>query len=120
MNKMQKMKVFLRKLTTRPNINREEKKALKELRKDKPKVILNAYKGLARAVMHKEEYIKTVEELLNPQTYKTISVGPTTRQKNKFINLLENIRQKGASAKQHTEECVPQEQHPAGAQITMK
>ena len=46
-------------------------------------------------VMDREEYIKKAEELLNQATYKVIPADSTTKQKNKLITLLKNIRAEG-------------------------
>ena len=49
----------------RANIKKEEMKAMKELREDDTRMILNADKGVALVVMDKEDYIKKAEDLLN-------------------------------------------------------
>ena len=46
----------------RPNITREEQKALKELREDNTRVVLTADKGICLVVTDREEYIKKAEE----------------------------------------------------------
>ena len=78
------------------NISKEEYKALNELKKDNSKMILTTDKGVALVVMDKVDYTKKVEELLNKPTYKKIPEDPTSRQKNKLINLLKRSRPKGA------------------------
>ena len=45
--------------------------------------------------IYKEDYIKKAEELLNEPTYRTISSDPTTKYKNKLINLLKTIKTDG-------------------------
>ena len=83
------MKAVLKKIQPpRPNISREEQKALKEFRKDNNRVILTADKGVCLVVMDKEENIQKAEELLNQDTYKIIPSDPTNRQKNKLIKHL--------------------------------
>ena len=42
----------------KPNISKEEARAIKELRRDQGKVILTANKGVSMVVMEKNEYIK--------------------------------------------------------------
>ena len=78
----------------RPNISREEQKALKELRKVNTRVILTADKGVCLVVMDKEEYIGKAE-LLKEETYKIIPTDPTNRQKNKLIQILKKIKEEG-------------------------
>ena len=62
------------------NITREEAQALKELRKDKSRIILTTDKGVAMVVMNKADYITKSEELLDTTTYKKIPEDPTNRQ----------------------------------------
>ena len=81
--------------TPRPNISREEQKALKELRQDDTRVVLTADKGVCLVVMDKDEYIKKAEELFNQETYKIIPNDPTSKQKNKLIQMLEKIKAEG-------------------------
>ena len=57
-------------------------------------MILTADKGVAMVVMDKEDYIRKAD-LLNLYSYKTIPADATTRQKNKLINLLKNIKAEG-------------------------
>ena len=67
----------------RPNISREEERALQELKKDDTRVILTADKALCLVVMDKEEYIGKAEELLKEKTYKIIPTDlPTGRRTN--------------------------------------
>ena len=75
-----------------PNINREEKEVLKELRKVNIMIILTAGKGVAKVVMDREEYRRKAGEWLNQQTCNTIPAFLTIKQKNKLMNLLKNIK----------------------------
>ena len=74
----------------RPNISTEEQKAIEKLKKDDTRIVLTVDKGVALVVMNKQDYEKKAEELLNETTYKNITNDPTTRYKNKLINLLQN------------------------------
>ena len=74
------------------NITREEQKAMEELRKDTTRIVLTADKGVALVVMNKEDYEKKVEEFLSQTTYNKINNDPTTRFKNKLIDLLKTIK----------------------------
>ena len=58
-------------------------------------MILTADKEVALVVMDKADYTKKAEELLNKTTYKKISEDPTSRKKNKLINILKNIKTEG-------------------------
>ena len=79
----------------KPSITKEEAKAIQELKKDKEKIILTAYKGVSMVVMDKEEYIKKSEELLKQPTYKEVTTDPATKYKNRLINLLRSIKTEG-------------------------
>ena len=79
----------------KPNISKEEAKAIKELRRDQEKVILTADKGVSMVVMEKKEYIKKSEDLLNQSTYMALTTDPTNKCKNKLINLLKTIKVEG-------------------------
>ena len=52
-------------------------------------------KGVSLVVMKKEDYVKKADELLSQPTYRTISSDPTTKYKNKLINLLKTIKTEG-------------------------
>ena len=80
---------------SRHNITKEEQKVIAELKKDNTRIILTADKGVSFVVMDKEDYVKKAEELLNQPTYRTISSDPTTKYKNKLINLLKSIKTEG-------------------------
>ena len=89
----QRSEVSQRKSTPKININRKKRNALKKFKGEKTRVILTADKGVAMVVTDKKDYVQKAEELLGQQqTYKTIPTDPTTRQKNRLINLLKNIR----------------------------
>ena len=46
-------------------------------------------------VLDTEDYIKKSEELLNQSTYKLLSSDPTTKHKNRLINILKSIKAEG-------------------------
>ena len=79
----------------KPNITREERIAIAELKKDHSKIVFTADKGVALIVMKTEDYKKKAEELLNQNTYRAIPSDPTMRLKNKIINMLKSIKAKG-------------------------
>ena len=96
----------------RPNISREEHKALRELKKDDTRVILTADKGVCLVVMDKEEYIGNAEELLKEKTYKIIPTDSTNRQKSKLIQILKKIKEEGGMS-----ETTYKKIYPTGAGI---
>ena len=95
-----------------PNITREERKAIKELKEDKSRMVLTADKGVALVVIDTEEYKKKAQELLQQPTYQLIPTDPTSRYKNKLINLLKSIKAEGALQRLYTESCTQQGQDP--------
>ena len=70
-----------------PNITREEWKAVKELKEDKSRMVLTADKGVALVVMDTTDYKKKAEDLLQQPTYQPIPTDPTSKYKNKLINM---------------------------------
>ena len=79
----------------KPNITKEERIALTELKKDPSRMVLTADKGVVLVIMNTEEYIKKAEDLLEHHTYRPIAFNPPMRLKNKLITLLKSIKAKG-------------------------
>ena len=79
----------------RPNISREERKAIDQLRKDKNRVILMVDKGVSMVVMDRDDYNNKAEELLHQATYRPIPNDPTNKLKNRLITLLKKIKAEG-------------------------
>ena len=76
----------------RANITREEKKALRELKEDKDRIVLTADKGVAMVVLDKKEYLEKAEALLAQPTYRTIDKDPTNKLKARLIQTLRRIK----------------------------
>ena len=68
------------------NLNKEERRALSQLRKDQDRVILTADKGVAMVVLDKEDYISKAQELLAQLAYKEIPRDPTNKIKAQLIS----------------------------------
>ena len=79
----------------KPDITKEEAKAIQDLKRDKERIVLTADKGVSMVVMDKEDYIKKSEELLHQPAYKELPSDPTTIHKNRLISLLKNIKSEG-------------------------
>ena len=62
----------------KPNISKEEARAILELRRDQDKIILTANKGVSMVVMDKKDYIKKSEDLLKQNTYRELVADPPT------------------------------------------
>ena len=52
----------------KPNISKEDAKAMEELKRDNTRMILTVDKRVSMVVMDKEEYIQKSEELLSQST----------------------------------------------------
>ena len=72
----------------RPNLTKEESKALAELKRDKDRTILTAGKVVAMVVLDKKDYIEKSKELLVQPTYRTTERDPTDKLKSKLITML--------------------------------
>ena len=90
----------------KPNIAKEEAKAIQELKKDQGIIILTVDKGVSMAVMDKDEYIKKSEDLLHQPTYKELTTDPTTKYKNRLISLLKTIKAEGGRDNTHLQEAI--------------
>ena len=76
----------------RANITREEKKAFRELREDKVRIVLTADKGVAMVVLDKKEYLEMAEALLVQLAYRTIDKDLTNKLKARLIQTLRRIK----------------------------
>ena len=85
---------------------------MEELRKDTTRILLTVDKGVALVVMNKEDYEKKAEELLSQTTYSKINNDPTTKYKNKLINLLKTIKTQGG-----INEALYKKLYPTGAGV---
>ena len=87
--------IFMNIQPPKPNIGKEEAKAIQDLKRDKERIVLTADKGVSMVFMDKEDYIKKSEELLHQPTYKELPLDPTTKYKNRLISLLKTIKSEG-------------------------
>ena len=66
------------------------------IRKNSSRVIPTADKGMAMVVMDRQDYINKAQHLLDDRdTYRSITLDPTSRLKNKLILTLRNIKTTG-------------------------
>ena len=106
-----KVKTILKKAQPpRQNITKEERKTIGELKRDNNRLIRTTAKGMAPVVMDKEDYVQKAKELLDQPTYRTISSDPTTKYKNKLVNLLKAIK-----AESGIDETLSKRLYPTGA-----
>ena len=82
---------------SKPNLKKEEMKALNQLRLEKNQMVLTADKGVAVVVINRHDYIKKARTLLDDtNTYKPITSDPTTKLKYKLINILKMMKGEGS------------------------
>ena len=87
------VKAILKKeVKNKPNITKEEHQAIKELRRDKTRMVLTADKGVSMVVMDRVDYNSKSEELLHTPTYQILKTDLTNMIKNKLISLLKTIK----------------------------
>ena len=79
----------------KPNIPKDEYKALKEMKKDDTRQILTTDKGVSMVVLDSEDYTAKSETLLQQSNYKVLKTDPTNKYKNKLIALLKTIKAEG-------------------------
>ena len=76
----------------KPNLNKEERIALNQLRKDKDRFILTVDKGFVMVVLDREDYNSKARDLLKTPAYKEIPKDPTNRIKTQPITKLKKIK----------------------------
>ena len=76
----------------KPNLTKEERIGLTQLKKDKDRVVLTADKEVVLVVMDKQDYISKAEALLTTLAYKTIPRDPTNKLKAQLITKLRRIK----------------------------
>ena len=96
----------------KPNLTKEERIGLAQLKKDKDRIVLTADKGVTMVVMDKQEYINKAEELLAQPAYKTIPRNPTNKIKAQLITKLRRIKRdknldEGTYKAMYPTSCVP-------------
>ena len=77
-----------------PNLSRQQRIALKELKQLENVVILPADKGNATVLMTREEYNSKMEELLSTDTYRMLKKDPTAAQEAKIGRVLRDYVKK--------------------------
>ena len=76
----------------KPNLTKAQTSAIRELKRDRDRIVLTADKGVAMVIMDRQDYLNKANQLLNQDTYKTLTKDPTNTIKNKLINILKNIK----------------------------
>ncbi len=75
------------------NMSQEERKAIKELKRDKSIMIMGADKGRATVIMDKCEYEEKVNLMLqDTKTYEKLDKNPTSKFKGKLVDILKRLK----------------------------
>ena len=98
--------------TAKPNLTKQERSGLVQLRKDKDRLVLTADKGVAMVVMDREDYIHKAEELLTQLAYRKLDKDPTNKIKARLITKLRTVKKdtrldEGMYKIMYPTSCVP-------------
>ena len=97
-----------RRKTLKPNVPKEEIRALQDLKKDRDIMVLPADKGKATVILDKKDYNSKIEAILNDtKTYQPLKKDPTTSIKNKLINILKPWKKDGSVSKPLCRQLYP-------------
>ena len=77
---------------TQINLNKQERIALAQLKKDQDREILKTDKGVAMVVLDKEDYINKARDLLSQPAYKELPRDPTNKIKAQLITKHRRIK----------------------------
>ena len=76
----------------KPNLNRAELQAIRELKRDKSRIILTADNGVTMVVMDGQGYINKANHLLAQPAYRPIPKDPMNEIKAKLISILKKVK----------------------------
>ena len=76
----------------KPNLTKAQNLAIRELKRNRDRIVLTADKGVAMVIMDRQDYINMANHLLNQSTYRSIAKDPTSSIKNKLINILKRVK----------------------------
>ena len=77
------------------NLSKEQRNALKNLRKEKNIVILPADKGNSTVLMDTSDYDSKIRNMLESGTYRVIKKDPTKTQEDKICRILKSLEKNG-------------------------
>ena len=78
--------------TPKPNLTKQERRGLAQLKKDKGRLVLRTDKGVALVVIDKEDYNHKAKELLGQLAYRKLDRDPINRIKAKLITKFSTIK----------------------------
>ena len=76
----------------KPNLNKAQTQALRELKRDRDRIVLTGNKRVAIVVMDRQDYINKSNQLLSQPAYRAIPRYPTNKIKTKLINILKRVK----------------------------
>ena len=76
----------------KPNLTKAQKPSFKGTKKDRDHIVLTADKGVAMVIMDRQDYMNKANNLLNQNTYRSITRDPTNSMKNKLISILKRLK----------------------------
>ena len=96
----------------KPNLTRQERLGLAQLKKDKDRVTLIADKRIAMVIIDREDYITKAEALLSQPAYRLLPRDPTNQIKVKLITTFRRIKkdnnlEEGMYKAMYPSGCVP-------------
>ena len=74
------------------NLTKAQNLALREIKRDRDCIVLNADKGVAMVIMDRQDYINKANNLLHQNTYMSIPRDHTNSIKNKLISILKRVK----------------------------
>ena len=77
------------------NLDKEMRKALKDLRNDEDIVILGADKGNATVVLDRSDYVMKMNQMLEDDTYRVLKKDPTAKVEARVTRALKELERKG-------------------------
>ena len=94
------------------NLNKQERIALAQHKRDKDRAILTGDKGVAMVVLDNEDYINKAKDLLSQPSYKELPRDPTNKIKAQLITKLRRIKKEskldeGMYKAMYPTGCVP-------------
>ena len=97
----------------KPNLIRQERLRLAQLKEEKDRDILTADKGVAMVVMHREVYVTKAHALLAQPAYRLLPQNPTNKIKAQLITKLRKIKkdnnlEEGMYKAMYPTGCIPQ------------
>ena len=76
------------------NLSKAQTQALRELKRDRDRIVLTTDKGVAMVIMDRQDYINKSNQLSSQPAYRSIPRDPTNKIKNKLINILKRVKVK--------------------------